>query len=150
MTPDLRSLADEYLLSQEFLLSDFSQQQDIPALLSTVIAACPSGGLTIVTLERVLMERIVHLDCPLATKHTIPTLLHAFFSWCASSGSWPPASEWAGWVDLLGSKFLAKFRDDGTVKGESYKKQYTDVNRNDPCPCGSGKKFKKCCMGILR
>ena len=21
-----------------------------------------------------------------------------------------------------------------------------DVGRNDPCPCGSGKKFKKCCM----
>jgi len=20
------------------------------------------------------------------------------------------------------------------------------VNRNDPCPCGSGKKYKKCCM----
>ena len=20
------------------------------------------------------------------------------------------------------------------------------VNRNDPCPCGSGRKFKKCCM----
>ena len=20
-----------------------------------------------------------------------------------------------------------------------------NVNRNDPCPCGSGKKFKKCC-----
>ena len=19
-------------------------------------------------------------------------------------------------------------------------------NRNDPCPCGSGKKFKKCCL----
>ncbi|HPV22172.1 MAG TPA: SEC-C metal-binding domain-containing protein, partial [bacterium] len=19
------------------------------------------------------------------------------------------------------------------------------ANRNDPCPCGSGKKFKKCC-----
>jgi SEC-C motif len=22
-----------------------------------------------------------------------------------------------------------------------------DVGRNDPCPCGSGKKFKKCCLG---
>jgi preprotein translocase subunit SecA len=22
--------------------------------------------------------------------------------------------------------------------------QYADVGRNDPCPCGSGKKFKKC------
>ena len=21
----------------------------------------------------------------------------------------------------------------------------TDVGRNDPCPCGSGKKYKKCC-----
>jgi uncharacterized protein YecA (UPF0149 family) len=21
------------------------------------------------------------------------------------------------------------------------------VGRNDPCPCGSGKKFKQCCMG---
>ena len=23
----------------------------------------------------------------------------------------------------------------------------TDISRNDPCPCGSGKKYKKCCMG---
>jgi peptide deformylase len=22
----------------------------------------------------------------------------------------------------------------------------TKVGRNDPCPCGSGKKFKKCCL----
>lgn len=22
-----------------------------------------------------------------------------------------------------------------------------DIGRNEPCPCGSGKKFKKCCMG---
>jgi hypothetical protein len=25
-----------------------------------------------------------------------------------------------------------------------------DVGRNDPCPCGSGKKFKKCCMEEVR
>ena len=23
---------------------------------------------------------------------------------------------------------------------------HRDVGRNAPCPCGSGKKFKKCCM----
>ena len=27
------------------------------------------------------------------------------------------------------------------------KNRLTKVGRNDPCPCGSGKKFKKCCMG---
>ena len=21
------------------------------------------------------------------------------------------------------------------------------IGRNDPCPCGSGKKYKKCCIG---
>ncbi len=24
------------------------------------------------------------------------------------------------------------------------------IGRNDPCPCGSGKKYKKCCLGRLR
>jgi len=23
------------------------------------------------------------------------------------------------------------------------------IGRNDPCPCGSNKKFKKCCGGII-
>ena len=26
------------------------------------------------------------------------------------------------------------------------KRSEPKVGRNDPCPCGSGKKFKKCCM----
>jgi hypothetical protein len=25
---------------------------------------------------------------------------------------------------------------------------HKDIGRNDPCPCGSGKKFKKCCLGL--
>jgi len=28
-----------------------------------------------------------------------------------------------------------------------YVKDEQDIGRNDPCPCGSGKKFKKCCLG---
>jgi len=27
---------------------------------------------------------------------------------------------------------------------------HSKVGRNDPCPCGSGKKFKKCCIGSFR
>lgn len=26
----------------------------------------------------------------------------------------------------------------------------SDISRNDPCPCGSGKKFKHCCLGKRR
>ena len=27
----------------------------------------------------------------------------------------------------------------------TYQREYPKIGRNDPCPCGSGKKFKKCC-----
>lgn len=32
--------------------------------------------------------------------------------------------------------------------GEDHRaKKKTTVGRNDPCPCGSGKKYKQCCLG---
>lgn len=35
---------------------------------------------------------------------------------------------------------------DGRVIGrDPYRREEPKVGRNDPCPCGSGKKFKKCC-----
>ena len=35
---------------------------------------------------------------------------------------------------------------DKTVKKQPIRKAATKVGPNDPCPCGSGKKYKKCCM----
>ena len=35
---------------------------------------------------------------------------------------------------------------DATVKKQPVRKAPTKVGPNDPCPCGSGKKYKKCCM----
>ncbi len=29
---------------------------------------------------------------------------------------------------------------------EPIHKESKEVGRNDPCPCGSGKKYKQCCM----
>ena len=35
---------------------------------------------------------------------------------------------------------------DGVVAGQqTFRREGPKVGRNDPCPCGSGKKFKKCC-----
>jgi uncharacterized protein YecA (UPF0149 family) len=31
------------------------------------------------------------------------------------------------------------------AKVETYRREEPRVGRNDPCPCGSGKKYKKCC-----
>lgn len=36
--------------------------------------------------------------------------------------------------------------DDGTVRKRTIRKSSPSIGRNEPCPCGSGKKYKKCCM----
>ncbi len=35
---------------------------------------------------------------------------------------------------------------DGSSIKEPVKRSSKKVKRNDPCPCGSGKKYKRCCM----
>lgn len=48
------------------------------------------------------------------------------------------------WNDILSEEkrkeLYKKQKNSGTVHNENRK-----VGRNDPCPCGSGKKFKQCC-----
>ena len=41
------------------------------------------------------------------------------------------------------AKPIINNREDGTLKGGTHKKE--KIGRNDPCPCGSGKKYKNCC-----
>ena len=38
-----------------------------------------------------------------------------------------------------------KFSDGEFVKDRPVVREEPKVGRNDPCPCGSGKKYKKCC-----
>ncbi len=38
-----------------------------------------------------------------------------------------------------------KFEDGTLVKDKPLTRETPKVGRNDPCPCGSGKKYKKCC-----
>ena len=34
---------------------------------------------------------------------------------------------------------------DASAKGEPIRRKSAKIGRNDPCPCGSGKKYKNCC-----
>lgn len=49
--------------------------------------------------------------------------------------------QWDGILSVEKREEIYKnFRNRNTVKREEPK-----IGRNDPCPCGSGKKYKKCC-----
>jgi len=34
---------------------------------------------------------------------------------------------------------------DGQIESRPFRREEPKIGRNDPCPCGSGKKYKKCC-----
>ena len=37
--------------------------------------------------------------------------------------------------------------DEGVETSSTIRREARRVGRNDPCPCGSGRKFKECCLG---
>lgn len=40
---------------------------------------------------------------------------------------------------------LWRFYDGKVIGPEPVRREEPKIGRNDPCPCGSGKKYKKCC-----
>ncbi len=53
-------------------------------------------------------------------------------------------------VDASRERFLDLMKEDGrgrlmAPKTTPHKRAAGKIGRNDPCPCGSGKKYKKCC-----
>ncbi len=48
-------------------------------------------------------------------------------------------------VEKMGQDAKAEKR-----RGNAMTRRVTKIGRNELCPCGSGQKFKKCCIGELR
>ena len=59
----------------------------------------------------------------------------------------PAAQEWV--AELLAARMQSKeqsLRRQIAEKQSQRESTSKKIGRNDPCPCGSGKKFKKCCI----
>jgi hypothetical protein len=53
----------------------------------------------------------------------------------------------AGEVDPHARAAQPREASGGTDEVQTIRREGPKVGRNDPCPCGSGKKHKKCCLG---
>lgn len=52
--------------------------------------------------------------------------------------------------DNLGLRLVGEDKEEIPPEPEPIRRESPLIGRNDPCPCGSGKKFKKCCLGKQR
>ena len=137
----------EYCASQHFLLIDGHLKDDAEVLLAHW---CDEVGDVVSneSIERAL-GNVARLDLPLARRRSFPELLRSFLEYLPSTGRFPRADEWADRVARMDDSYQARIRPDGSVRGDTVRKAGAEVGRNDPCPCGSGKKYKKCCMRLL-
>ncbi|MBW4080758.1 SEC-C domain-containing protein [Paenibacillus sp. S150] len=54
--------------------------------------------------------------------------------------------DYYGWNYIMGMEFIEDLND----LNKALLEQLTPENIYDPCPCGSGKKFKFCCAGKMK
>ena len=132
-------------LIDEFLAADAGRPfarfrkdaQDILAAFLEAAARKP-GELDSASVEAALRSVV-----PRMKKQRLADALPLFPAFLAFAG------EQAGLKDAAPLAEEARMRAgelaDGEKNREPVKRQGPDAGRNDPCPCGSGKKFKKCC-----
>jgi len=144
---DLSDLVSEYSSSEHFLFADPAMKPHAEALLAFWCTAL-GGDHSIPSVERAFRS-VGTLDLPRDIRVSAPAVVKEFLSFTLTTGRNPAASVLIDSVSLIEKKYHANFRDDGTFKGETHTRKSTPVGRNDPCPCGSGRKFKQCCMNLI-
>ena len=99
------------------------------------------------TFASVLTEVMPRLALPESARPLVPEVVARFFEYLRESGRVGEGDDWAAQVRAIGRSSGERLKPGGGVKGVTIRKpsDATPVGRNDPCPCGSGKKYKKCC-----
>ena len=105
---------------------------------------CGPGDIGEETASRALLERMPALDLPLPVRERIPDVVAAFLGWLEDAGRLADGRALGMQVAAAAEAYRARLNAKGGAKAPPLTAA-SNVGRNDPCPCGSGKKFKKCC-----
>ena len=98
------------------------------------------------TFASVFAEHLPRLSLAPSVRDDIPEVVARFFEFLQDGGRLGEGYAGAEQVRLLKVATTPSGPLKPTKKGETIRKpERAGVGRNDPCPCGSGKKYKKCC-----
>ncbi len=89
-----------------------------------------------------MLDRIPALELAEDVRKEAPEILALFLESLKAQGRHPGG---AAFVRALAPAYRERLRPGGGVRTPPVRRPAPAIGRNDPCPCGSGKKFKKCC-----
>lgn len=139
---DVASTKDILAIAQRFLEVCYQDLGKAPHLLD---------GEELQSALRELLPRHFGVKDPLAA--AVPAVLSAFLDHLDDTAVVTNRFELRQALAVHGDAFLQVVASGAahqggvaiTGKGKPFVHQADKTGRNDPCPCGSGKKFKKCC-----
>ena len=84
----------------------------------------------------------------------LPDLLEDFLIHVADDAGVARQWEWTSAIDEQRAAFLAALQDPerqtfGGARHTPDRRPGQKLGRNEPCPCGSGRKYKQCCLRLL-
>lgn len=118
------------------------------AVLETLLtAACERrgvepAGLDEEDLKHALLEHVARLDIDTEVRPFVPSLCRSYLEDLQRQGRLGTGQTLGRYVGALKEAFVAADR----LRPQTFTRPGDKIGRNDPCPCGSGKKFKKCCQ----
>lgn len=118
--------------------------QILPAFL---VAACDArdvapGDWEEADLKAGLLDGVAAIALPASVRASVPDLCTAFLGELETQGRLGGGRSLGRFVRALRGAYDEKTAD--TVK--TIRNPGERIGRNSPCPCGSGRKFKQCCM----
>jgi len=138
----------DFCSSDAILAFPSGVREHAPAILvKFMIATCEvrdiePGDIEEADLKAALLGPIAKLNLPEGIKSKVPALCGGLLSHMEAEGR-------LGDGKLLGAYTRAlsnAFEDAASGKPKPIVRPGSRLKRNDPCPCGSGKKYKKCCQ----
>ena len=96
-------------------------------------------------LRPALLEGVARLDLPASVREHVPALCGAFLAEMEAQGRLGGGAS----LGLLAKALKGAYLEAASGKPKPIVAPAAKVGRNDPCPCGSGLKYKRCCLGRL-
>ena len=141
--PQAEDWAAEFAESTVFSFLPDSIKDGAPSVCAEFLRRAGEG--TEADVRRLLLEVLPSLDLPPALRTAVPETLQEFLGWLEDTGRLSGGRSLGLLVRALGPGYQERCNPRGGLRIPPVVKKTADIGRNDPCPCGSGKKYKKCC-----
>ena len=106
---------------------------------------CDPGQIGEAEVRKGLLDRVAGLPLDPEVRAQAPRLVAAYLEYLGRAGRVANAPHLANFALAVGKEFPRH----GSGGGPPIHREAPKLGLNDPCPCGSGKKWKKCCRKTM-